>query len=363
MKKLNLFLFALAGMFLLAACTEAENKDNSAENPVPIIRYRGIGIDLENGVSTEANIRRLGSWGVNHVRWTFENWIDQTNQTVDEYLSWIDERCDGLEAMLPYLEEEGITVCLNIHHPPRGRDANNVMRMFLKNGEDLQGAFIEGWRRIATRFKDSKIVVLYDILNEPDDSGTGYGLIDWRNLFTKTVEEILAIDDTKKFIFEPKWDNYRGLEPLPPDNIVYSVHVYQPHEVTHTGWVGAYPVKAVYPGEINGVYWDKAKLRERLLNAMNFVKTHKVEMYVGEFGCARWAPNHSAYNYFRACLEIFEEEGWHYAFFKDYPNASTNYAANTWSLQYDEVYNSGTPVDYETDRLQLLKTYWAKNRE
>ena len=84
-------------------------------------------------------------------------------------------------------------------------------------------------------------------------------------------------------------------------------------------------------------------------------------MYVGEFGCARWAPNHSAYNWFRDCLEIFEEEGWHYAFFKDYPKASTNTVANTWSLQYDETFGTTEPVAEPTDRLELLQSYWAKN--
>ena len=363
MKKVSIILIAL-----LAACTP-EYKGKYAGNPddtvtVQTVRYRGTGMDVEETTldipTVKANIRRLGEWGVNHVRWPFENWTTLTSQTVEEYLAWIEHRCDELEAVLSELKEAGITVCITIIHPPRARNTANAMLMFLEDDEDLQGAFIEGWRRIATRFKDSDVIVYYDILNEPDDSGTRPGLMSWHNLFTKTVTEIKAIDDTKKFVFEPKWDNYSDLTPFALDNIVYSCHMYHTGTLTLQG-VGNTWVPTSYPGEIDGEYWDKAKLRNELLDEINFVKTHRVEMYVGEFGCARWAPNHSAYSWFRDCLEIFEEEGWHYVFFKDYPKASANIAANTWSLQYDETYGTTVPLTEPTDRLELLQTYWAKN--
>ena len=363
----GLFAVLLIALAMLVACSDdnkgkyqGDDSDNT-EKPVPTIRYRGINISTDASF-TKADAVRLGSWGVNHVRWPFDNWISESQfskQTVDDYLEWIEESCDELEAVLPYLEEEGITVCITIIHPPRGGH-----QIFHVDDPDLQGAFIEGWKNIAERFKNSNVIVYYDILNEPDDSNPRPGLKGIRSLFTATVQAIQAIDNTKKFVFEQKWDEYKNLEPLPLDNIIYSVHVYRPHEVTHSGVIDANPVGPVYPGYIAGEYnedWDKTTLRKYYLDAITFAKTNRVEMYVGEFGCARWAPNKSAYNYFRDCLELFEEGGWHYAFFQDFPWASWNYGANTWSLQYDEVYNSQTPLSEPTDRLVLLQTYWAKN--
>ena len=331
------------------------------------VRYRGIGMDVEAATldipTVKANIRRLGEWGVNHVRWPFENWTTLTSQTVEEYLAWIEHRCDELEAVLPELKKAGITVCITIIQPPRDRNDQARMRMFFEDDADLQGAFIEGWRRIATRFKNSDVIVYYDILNEPDDSNLKIStkIVSWQLLFAATVNAIKTIDDTKTFVFESRWDDYSKLTPFSLGvNIVYSFHMYNTGTLTMQGW-GDNPLGVSYPGTIDGEYWDKAKLRAGMSDKINFVKTNKVEMYVGEFGCARWAPNHSAYNWFRDCLEIFEEEGWHYAFFKDYPKASTNIVANTWSLQYDETYGTTEPVAEPTDRLKLLQSYWAKN--
>jgi hypothetical protein len=334
------------------------------------VRYRGIGMDVEettlNIPTVKANISRLGEWGVNHVRWPFELWEDLSNQTPEEYLSWIEHRCDELEAVLPELKKAGITVCITIIHPPRGRNDQARMRMFFQDDADLQGAFIEGWRRIATRFKNSDVIVYYDILNEPDDSNLKISLKikSWRYLFIETVNAIKPIDDTKTFVFEPRWDDFSNLTPFSLDdaNIVYSCHVYHTGTLTLQG-VGNDWVPVSYPGTIDGEYWDKARIRTQLIEEINFVKTHKVEMYVGEFGCARWAPNKSAYKWFSDCLEIFEEEGWHYAFFKDYSKASENTGANTWSLQYDETFGTTEPLAEPTDRLKLLQSYWAKSKK
>jgi hypothetical protein len=388
MKK-TITLFALLSMFLLAAssCTEEkyrkyegdgntpDNPDNPGNPVTPDKIYRGIGIN--HGAIAEADFQRMAGWGVNHVRWNFENWTESYHsgkQTAEEYLDWIGTECNKLETALPFLEAAGITVNIDIHHPPGGKNANGAMRLF--TSLELQEAFIEGWERIAERFKDSRAIVYYDLLNEPNVGSLGYNCKDWRDLAIATAASIREIDDTKKFIYEPLEDFYRNLQPLPGDDWVYSIHVYVPHLLTHQGVLSSAPYPGPsYPGNITGgqynwpdapLYWDKSVLRrylDEIENVFDFARSNSVEIYVGEFGCARWAPDHSAYNYIRDCLEIFEEEGWHWSYFTDYSYASGNFAANSWSCQYDEVYNSGLPVDYETDRLKLLKSYWAKNSD
>ena len=376
MKKVSIILAVFLAGVLLAACSEAENKGkynpeepNTPNKPTPPgVRYRGIGLDVGGNQAKEADIRRLAGWGVNHVRWPFEWWNMPAGLSIDNYYNWINTQCNQLEAMLPVLEEVGVTVCLDMHTPPRGRD-NDVMVMFRE--KELQDAFLEAWRRVATRFKDNKIIVYYDLLNEPNEGSIGPGCKNWRNLAIDIANAINAIDDTKQFIFEVRADIYKDFQPLPVDNVVYSIHVYTPHLLTHQGVSS--PNGVLYPGDIDGElwnwagapkYWDKATLRrflDEVCDVFDFVKNNKVEIYVGEFSCARWAPDKGAYNYIRDCLEIFEEEGWHWAYFCDYHVASANYGATAWSAEYDEVYQSGTPVSEPTDRLLLLQEYWAKN--
>jgi hypothetical protein len=327
--------------------------------------------------ATDAAIRRLGGWGVNHVRWAFETWDDLSNQTVQEYLDWIEDECDKLEALLPVLAEQGISVNLTIVHPPRGitiTNGSSVMNMF--SDPVMQTAFVDGWKTIAERFKDDTTVVYYDLLNEPHQGSGRYpGCKNWRELAIEIAGAIRAIDDTKKFIFELPDVNFGGYQPLPGNDWIYSIHVYTPHLLTHQGVNPEYPYPgASYPGTITEDiwdwpeapdYWDKATLRRYLIEVVgvvDFARDNNVEIYVGEFGCARWAPNHSAYNYINDCLEIFEELGWHWAYFKDVTFQTINYAGNTWSASYSETYNSSTPQSTPTDRLQLLQRYWAKNK-
>jgi hypothetical protein len=219
-------------------------------------------------------------------------------------------------------------------------------------------------------------VVYYDLLNEPSEGTPSGSAKNWRTLAIETANAIRAIDNTntKKFIFEMLGgeNNYTGFADLPGSDWMYSVHMYTPHLVTHQG-VGKDWVPLSYPGNITeDIYnwpgapdgWDKSTLIQYLdvhCGLSAFAQNH--EIYVGEFGCARWAPGHGAYSYIRDCLEIFEARNWNWVYFQDGPYATDNYGANTWSAQYDEVWNSGTPAPDPTDRLQLLQRYWGRNRK
>jgi hypothetical protein len=378
--KIAMFAVLLIATAMLTACI-VEDQGKGKYNPGPEAeeqfdegRCRGIGLNMT--AISEADFKRLGSWGVNHGRWNFEDWNDLSNQTPAQYLTWISAQCDTLEARLPALAEQGITINLTILHPPCGMtitNGNSVMNMF--KVAELQTAFVDGWKIIAERFKNDSTIVYYDLLNEPHEGNPGPGCKNWRNLAIETASAIRAIDDTKKFIFELPDVNFGGYQPLPGDDWTYSIHVYTPHVLTHQGVLANAPVGVSYPGTITEDiydwpdapdYWDKATLRRYLsevVGVIDFAKDNSVEIYVGEFGCARWAPNHSAYNYISDCLELFEEEGWHWAYFQDGPYPTENHAANTWSAQYDEVFKSGWPQSEPTDRLLMLQQYWKKNKK
>ena len=378
----------LAGVCLLCAAMLGACSDNNGNDPDPDpnptpagdIRYRGVNLEEIGTIRTtdaEATVRRLADWGVNHVRWTFLGNHPAT-QSMTAYLNWINRECSKLDAVMPLLKANGITVCIVIMTPPRDRDDDHYMRLFQvqADGADLQGTFIEGWRRIAEHYKNEDNVVFYDLLNEPGDGIQAPALLTNRTLFIETAKAIQAIDDTKKLVYEFGNDidfiyngnKYSHIVPIPLSNIVYNVHVYTPHLLTHQE-----DQSYTYPANIAGVYdwhsnetryWDKAQLRAYLGEAINFIRNKNLEMYVGEFGCARWATNKGALNYLTDCLEIFEEEGWHWAYFEDCPNSASP-GSNKWSLQFDDDINNNTPVpdDQPTERLLKFREYWAKNSD
>lgn len=325
-------------------------------------KYRGAMISP--GGFHEPDLKVLGEeWNANLVRWQM-NWGfphgNADTATVDEYNSWIESSCKLLDAMLPSLRASGVKVCLDLHTSPGGFNGKNINRMFEE--ELFADAFVETWRRLATRYKDEKTIWAYDILNEPvesdDKNDTTY--ITWRELAIRTSKAIREIDTETPIIFEPSnWcgpTHFVGLVPLDISNVIYSVHMYHPLEFTHQGVFNSNDdwIPILYPGEINGVYWDKAKLRDILAPVLAFQQKYGVNIYVGEFSAIRWAPDNSAYRYLKDVIEIFEEYGWNWTYhaFREWSG---------WSVEHPEDRTNNSPSTEPTDRELLLRSYFEKN--
>lgn len=77
-------------------------------------------------------------------------------------------------------------------------------------------------------------------------------------------------------------------------------------------------------------------------------------IYIGEFSCVRWAPNNSAYNYIRDCIEIFEEYNWDY----DYFSFRT---WNGWSVEHSTGYYDDVLPTTKTGRELLFRSYFQQN--
>ena len=136
--------------------------------------------------------------------------------------------------------------------------------------------------------------------------------------------------------------------------MVYSVHMYMPHQFTHQG-VYKNPTGLSYPGVIQGKRWDKEELRQALQPVVDFQRAHGVHIYLGEFSAIRWAPGDSAYNYLRDLIDIFEENGWDWAYhaFREWDG---------WSVEHGPDPKDHARSKTPTKRQELLQSWFAKNR-
>ncbi len=338
--------------------------------------YKGHGLPRLRGAMVSPgrfgpdDIKVLGGeWKANHVRWQL-TWAGFPNgpadtATVEEYNAWIEAQCKLLDAMLPECEKYGVYVCLDLHTPPGGRmprETGSAMRLF--QDEKFQDAFVTVWRRLATQYKGQKMIWSYDLLNEPveGDMPQDKDLLTWRELALKTSKEIRRIDPVTAIVIEGEpWggpDALEWFEPFDPKevpNVIYSAHMYIPHHFTHQG-VYESPVGSVYPGEIDGKHWDKAALRKSLRVPIEFARDYGVQIYIGEFSAIRWAPDGSACRYLKDCIEIFEEEGWDWAYhaFREWDG---------WSVEHGPGKNDHKPAAEPTDREKLLRSWFEKNRQ
>jgi len=311
---------------------------------------------------TAEDLRVLGrQWNANHVRWQLI-WGGFPNGPADKadvaaYEAWLESALVHLDELLPVCREVGLKVLIDLHTPPGGRDQSSRCRMFAEKMH--QEAFLRAWDKIARRYRGNTTVWGYDLVNEPVEGIVGQGLLDWRSLALQTAKNVRRIDPDHAIVVEPApWGSPASLdffEPLPVEGVVYSVHMYIPHQFTHQGIHGN-PKGIHYPGPVDGKHYDKGQLRLALQPAIDYQRDYGVHVYLGEFSAIRWAPGDSAANYLRDCIDLFEENGWDWAYhaFREWDG---------WSVEHGPDPGDRTPAKTATDRQQLLRQWYARNKK
>ena len=321
------------------------------------------------GASGEKEFKDLRAMGASLVRYQMHaNWSQFTNSSdaVSAYNAWMDRKLDHLHEMLPWARRYGIRVCVDLHTSPGGftKEKYNSNMMFAeKKYEDL---FVATWEKIAARFKGNQDVIYgYDLINEPIDRENKLTRTSWRAVMCRAIEAVRAIDPITPIVVEPNCNasprgydvkniyGLKGFEPLPYDNLIYSVHVYQPMDFTHQG---LFKKKAdynpvAYPNAEKG--WNKDFLRKELESVRQFQLKTGARIYVGEFSAAVYAPG--ADKYIEDLCSLFLEFGWDWTYhaFRE---------ATCWSFEHEGAsYHELKPAAGKTKRREILEKYmkWA----
>lgn len=331
--------------------------------------YKGHNLPRLRGAMVRATIdeeslRVFGQeWNANVIRWqlTRSGQIDD-HLDLNAYDQWLQNSLRQLDAALPLCEKYGIMVVVDLHSPPGGRKTTSGYvgsDAGLFSDATCQRKFVEVWQHIAKRYKNAKAVWGYDLANEPVEDALQDDLADWHELATRAARAIRTIDSERAIIVEPPcWggpSGFKELLPLDVPNVVYSVHMYVPGSFTHQG-VHSQGKPVSYPGECEGKYWDKAQLEAALKPVIDFQKAYNVHLYMGEFSAIRWAPDNSAYRYIRDVIEICEAHDWDWTYhaFREWDG---------WSVEHGPDRADRTPAKTPTDREQLLRSWFAKNRK
>jgi hypothetical protein len=223
------------------------------------------------------------------------------------------ERYEAPEAALRYVErilERGQRLGFRVvvtMHPTPGFSKSDYW-----GSEGLQADIVHHWGQVARRLRNFPALQAYDLINEPlipEAARIRDAQSAWHALASAIAREVRDIDPHTPLMIEPTpWGlpgSFRSTQPLAMPGLVYSFHLYAPHEFTHQGLPG-YADAQTYPG--NG--WDKNRLSQALAQARRFAAEHRVPMFIGEFSCVRWAPAGSCPRYLADALALFEAEGW-----------------------------------------------------
>lgn len=279
---------------------------------------------------TEDDFKTMHEWGMTLIRYQMTRQFSAigANRDLDDYRRFIDGKVDQLlERVLPRARKYGIKVCVCLHVTPGGRDASRELALFRER--PYYDAFIETWRRIATRCRGNEDVIYgYDLMNEPVQfDGVEEGMDYW-NVQRRAAELVRSIDPKTTIIIEGNiWDppaSFSDLPALKMDNVIYQVHMYQPGQYTHQGVLKGSPIGPVYPDPEQK--WDRNYIRRQMRKVREFQLAHDARIYVGEFSAAAWAKG--ADRYIEDCVSVFEEYGWDWSYhaFREWPG---------WSVEHE----------------------------
>jgi len=228
---------------------------------------------------------------------------------------------------------EGLAVIINIHH----------FDDFTSHPKEQTARFDAIWSQVAAHYAESPVGLAFELLNEPKDAAKT-GVIS--PIFAGTIKEIRRTNPARTIFVGPgKWNSVSELPELwlpdDDDNLIVTVHNYEPFYFTHQGstWSGpdtkttgirfpGPPAKPLVPDpklKLNPwvLNWIKSyntlptasnpsspiAFRAALEQAREWSEYYGRPVHVGEFGCFMTADPGSRAHYYRAFRESAERAG------------------------------------------------------
>ncbi len=304
-------LFIPACVLLLVA--QGQNR----EHAFGIAERLGRGINIGNAFEAPAEDEWGNPWnasyfkmiaekGFTHVRvpirWeTAERSMSSPPYTITpEFLHRIEEVVDSA---LRYK----LHVIINMHHH----------EALYNDPAGQKERFLSQWYQIADHFRSYPDSLLFEVLNEP------HGNLSpslWNEYFSDALAEIRTTNASRVVVMGIA--EYGGLSAvpqieLPPDdNIILSVHYYNPFSFTHQGaewvensdpWLGT---------EWLDTEADRQAVQSEFNYALQFSANHDVPLHIGEFGAYNKADIESRERWTTFLARWFEEKNLSWAYWE-----------------------------------------------
>lgn len=239
----------------------------------------------------------------------------------------------------------------------------------------LRESFVENWQLFARTFGNDSVIAGLDLLNEPVPPMPSGKVEDahalWRPLAENTIDAIRGEQVVLPIIYEGVAGGsnlgLHGMRPFRDSQVVYSIHYYTPHDITHqhvrpnSPWSRTIPYPAgpewelgKWDPEIGITAWNRKRMELELRGVVAFQRQFKVPIYVGEFSCIRWAPNNSRLRYIADCLAIFKKFGWSWSYheFRGWPG---------WDVEIDSEDATVTKRSLNAPVMNLLVSELRQN--
>lgn len=306
-----------------------------------------------DGFIEEADVERISGWGFDHIRLGFDQVVLE-----EEPFRYRERTFRLVDAFVGWCRKHHVNVVLNLHKAV-GNYCDISESVSLLDDSGLQDRFTALWLEIERRYHDFPEVA-FELLNEVRNVDPAK----WNALADRVIRAIRARNQNRWIVVGSTYwgspDALKDLKLWDDPHVVYSFHMYEPHDFTHqrgvlmakqlfynrvmpypSGDVERYRAaerlrNPVGDGGFAGVgAIDRDYLRKAMRGAHDFVVKHpELVLWNGEFGTIRHAPKADRSAYMRDVVGICREWGipycvWNYL--------STPNDGNRFSLVDDDT--------------------------
>lgn len=219
-------------MFLFENASSFRLIDNAFKELLGADETRKFWKTFRDNYITKEDIHFIKSTGLNHIRLPFNFKLFLVEDYPDVYL---EEGFKRLDDAIKWCREENLYVLLDLHAAPGGQTGDNIDDSwgypYLYESEDAQQTTIALWKKLALRYKDEKIILGYDLLNEPiphffDNKEELNKLLE--PFYKKLTAEIRSVDPNHIiFLGGAQWNTNFSVFGNPFDkNLAYTYHKY-----------------------------------------------------------------------------------------------------------------------------------------
>lgn len=281
---------------------------------------------------TEADIRRIATWGVDHVRLPVDYELVRNADG-----TWKEDGFTYIDACINWCQKYHLNMILDVHKTlGYSFDKSKTCKDFF-HSQRLQELFFGLWEEFAKRYGSYKEMVTFELLNEVVEMDVKDI---WNGIAKKAIETIRKYAPDIYIIVGGVCNNsactVKYLDYPYDDHIVYTFHFYEPLIFTHQSayWVErmpenfhiAYPERLMdminasirnLPPENLSFYKDvpftnvdvvgPEFFEAAFLEPIRIAKERNVPLYCGEFGVIDRADIHSTLNWFRDIISVFQK--------------------------------------------------------
>jgi endoglucanase len=303
------FLFTVNSLFSFS---------QSGDSTKAMIQNRKIGRSINLGNALEAP--DIGQWGVDLKEEYFQLIAEKGFNSVRVPIRWnthagytapyaISESFfQVIDWVIENSIKNGLYVIINFHH-------------YDELYEDPDGhtqRFLALWQQVCNRYAGYSDSLIFEILNEPHGNLT---VTKWNSLLASAYTQIRSSHPERTIIVAPAdWGGISALNnliiPANDDNLILTVHYYNPFQFTHQGAEWADGSDAWLGTKWRNTLAERLQVQYDMERVSSYSQEHHIPVFMGEFGAYSKADLQSRVRWTNYIARFFEEQGFSWAYWE-----------------------------------------------